>query len=513
MMRRVGTGLGWWLALLVLGGCAHLMPSAAHAPKTAAVQQTAGSGEQSERGAKKGVSPVVAPKMDLRARLLLPEDTTMGGRAASDDARLYSFKANELPITQALTMFARSYNLNMIVDPYAITGSVTVEFHDVPFDQAMEAILHTAGYHWYREGRLIFVEAMETRQFVLDFLATPGNDRIWERKDALGGEDKLEDQLKSLLSDAGKMVMNRLTGTIQVTDLHPNVEAVAEFLNQLRRTIRRQVEIEIKIVEVTLNDDTSLGIDWNRINLGSLNFKFSFSTANTISAPAGGFALISPTIKANGGYTSRQGKGDINAVISALSEQGNVRIISQPHIRTLNNQPALVKVGTDRTFITQETTTTSSTTTSTSVGYTKEVVPEGLELMVTPQISASGWVMLDVKPKITRVSSVTEVKDASGNVVSSGPNLDVRETQSLVRVHDGQTAVIGGLIQTVKSDTNRKVPLFGDIPLLGGLFRGAYKKDRRTELVIFLTPHLIGTASATSDVGGNIPRAFSIVGK
>ncbi|MDX8412979.1 MAG: hypothetical protein R8J85_02730 [Mariprofundales bacterium] len=430
----------------------------------------------------KTVAKPMAPKIALRQRLFLPEETSITASNKGGET-IYSFKAKGLPVTEALTMFARSYHLNMIVDPYAIVGTVTVEFHDVPFDQAMEAILHTSGYHWYRDGALIFVEAVETRQFVLNFLATKGDNRIWAG---------LKEKLQSLLSDSGKLVVSKLAGTIQVTDAHSHVDSVAQFLNQLRQTISRQVEIEMKIVEVTLNDDTSLGIDWNRINVGALNLKFAFSTANVITAPSGGFPLLSPSIKMNGGYTSNNGKGDINSVISALSEQGTVKIISQPRSRTLNNQPSLVKVGTDRTFITQETTTTSSTTTSTSVGYTKEVITEGMELNITPQISANGWVILDVKPKITRVSSVAEVKDAAGNVVSSGPNLDVRETSSLVRVHDGQTAVIGGLIQTVKSDTHRQVPLLGDLPLLGNLFKGSYDKDRRTELVIFLTPHLIG---------------------
>ncbi len=501
-MRKKHAAPRWMLPLLplllslLLAGCATIdHPSV----KSATLSQSgsgASSVDQSKKpkAAKKSATPAAAvtppPAIALRQRLLLPldGDASMHLPAGSSQP-LYAFKAKDLPITQALTMFARSYKLNIIVDP-DVTGKVTVEFRDVPFDQAMEAMLRSLGYYWHREGDLVWVEARESRQFVLDFLATKGDNRIW------GG---LEAQLKTLLSDKGTLVVNKLTGTIQVTDAHPNIEAVAQFLNQLRQTISRQVEIEMKIVEVALNDDTSLGIDWNRINMGTLGLKVAFSSANAISAPAGGFTGLSPTITVNGGYTSKQGKGDINSVIQALSEQGKVKIISQPRIRALNNQPSLVKVGTDRTFITQEVTTTTGTSTSSSVGYKQQVVPEGLELNVTPQISANGWIMLDVKPKITRVSSVTEVKDAAGNVVSSGPNLDVRETQSMVRVQDNQTAVIGGLIQTTKSDTDRQVPLLSELPLLGNLFKGTYNKKRRTELVIFLTPHLIGPTGAVSN--------------
>ncbi|MDQ6951714.1 MAG: pilus (MSHA type) biogenesis protein MshL [Mariprofundales bacterium] len=431
--------------------------------------------------------PVEAvPAIDLRSRLLLPEDQM--GLPASAAQPLFSFQAKDLPIAQALAMFASSYKLNVIVDP-SVTGKITVKFYNVSFDQAMEALLHSLGFYWHRDGNLVLVEAKETRQFTLDYLATKGDNRIWKG---------LAEKLKVLLTTSGTLVISPLTGTIQVTDKHPNIEAVAQFLNQLRQTIRRQVEIDMKIIEVTLNNDTSLGIDWSRVNLGSLGLHIAFSTVNTVTSPAGGFIAQPASFNASAGYTSKSGKGDINSVISALSEQGNVKIISEPKIRTLNNQPSLVKVGTDRTFITQEVTTTTGTSSISTTGYTKAVVPEGLELKVTPQISVNGWIILDVRPKISRVSSVTEIKDAAGNVLASGPNLDVRETQSMVRVHDGQTAVIGGLIQTVKSDTERHVPLLGDIPLLGNLFKGTYNKDKRTELVIFLTPHLIGPSGKVS---------------
>lgn len=480
------------------------------------------------------------PDLALRQRLFLPDDRQTVLPEASENI-VYSFKANALPVTQALVIFARTYHLNIIVNPDVITGSVTVDFHDIPFDQAMKAILHATGYYWHRDGKLIFVEARETRQFELDFLASNSNYGYGTNRGNYGSGangsgtstgggtssgnfnsgtstgsgtssgnygsgasngnygnrtrranyniwNGLERKLKILLSDKGTLVVSRLTGIIQVTDAHTNVQAVAKFIRKLRHTISRQVEIDMKILEVTLSDNTALGIDWSRLNIG----KIAFSTANSISSPAGGFAALSSALTINTG-------GNIKSVITALSEQGDVKIISQPRIRTLNNQPALVKVGTDRTFITQETTTTTGTSSTTSVGFTQDIVPEGLELNITPQISADGWIILEVKPKITRVSSVTEAKDSNGIVLSSGPNLDVRETSSLVRIQDGQTAVVGGLIQTIKSNTGRGVPALSKIPLLGYLFKGSVDISKRTELVIFLTPHLIGPSTDSAN--------------
>jgi len=449
------------------------------------------------------------PGLSLRQRLLLPEDKQTELPAASENL-VYSFKANSLPVTQALTMFARIYHLNIIVNPDEITGSVTVDFHDVPFNQAMEAILHATGYYWHRDGKLIFVEARETRQFELDFLASNNDDTGSSTSSSSSSSGSssnssttnngnyniwngLEDKLKTLLSEKGTLVVSRLTGIIQVTDAHPHVQAVAEFIKQLRHTISRQVEIDMKVLEVILSDNTALGIDWSRLDVGGAAARLAFSTANAISTPAGGFAALSPAITIN---TSN---GNIKSVITALSEQGKVKIISQPRIRTLNNQPALVKVGTDRTFFTQESTTTTGTSSTTNQSFTKDIVPEGLELNITPQISSDGWIILEVKPKITRVSSVTEAKDSKGTVLASGPNLDVRETSSLVRIQDGQTAVVGGLIQTIKSKTDRGVPILSKIPLLGYLFKGSNDIAKRTELVIFLTPHLIGPASDSTN--------------
>ncbi|MDQ6964925.1 MAG: hypothetical protein Q9M13_08410, partial [Mariprofundales bacterium] len=261
------------IALLTAGCAAHppvsQSPSVSHTQRADTVSKPSAepSADQLERRAVAKHS--VVPAIELRQRLFLPESGVVPSGGDAGGQTLYSFKANGLPTAEALMMFARTYHLNMIMDPYTIVGTVTVEFHDVAFDQAMEAILHTAGYHWYRKGGLIFVEAVETRQFVIDFLATKGDNRIWAG---------LEGKLQSLLSDSGKLVISELAGTIQVTDAHANVEDVAKFLNQLRQTISRQVEIEMKIVEVTLNDSNALGIDWSRIKMGGLAVQFNFGS-------------------------------------------------------------------------------------------------------------------------------------------------------------------------------------------------------------------------------------------
>ncbi|MDQ7059428.1 MAG: type II and III secretion system protein [Ghiorsea sp.] len=174
----------------------------------------------------------------------------------------------------------------------------------------------------------------------------------------------------------------------------------------------------------------------------------------------------------------------VSTVINALSEQGSVRMLSQPRLLILNNQSAMIKVGTDQPFFSQ-TTTPGTGGSAATVTEDVRVVTIGLVLAVTTQISANGWIMLDASPIITRL-----VGTATSPLGSTAPILDIKQASTLVRVRDGETVVIGGLIQDETSENERKVPLLGDIPGLGALFTSSYKHKQRTELVIFLTPKI-----------------------
>jgi len=152
----------------------------------------------------------------------------------------------------------------------------------------------------------------------------------------------------------------------------------------------------------------------------------------------------------------------------------------------------MIKVGTDRTFFRRELSIdTTSAGTNTQAEDIPQVVTEGIVLALTPQIASNGWIMLDVSPVITRVSSVSRVLEANGQVRSSAPNLDIRQASSLVRLRSGETIVIGGLIQDSESDTERSVPGIDKVPVAGNLFKGNYQFRGKKELVMFLTARLV----------------------
>ncbi|PCI09359.1 MAG: hypothetical protein COB77_00120 [Gammaproteobacteria bacterium] len=431
--------------------------------------------------------------------------------------KLYSFVAKEMSIRRAIKLFAQSYNLNILINN-DVKGEINISFHDLPFNQAMTAILSSLGYYWEHDKGLITVKLWETRQFTINYirLSRSGSGSSQAQVSSGGGDDsggsdsqagtisieqennvkfwdEIELQLKQLVSAKGRLVINRMSGTIQLSDLHARVEEMATYITEINNAIHRQVDIEVKIIEVLLNDDFSLGVDWSRmVNQGQAGKEIDFTISSIISSPIGTGAALPGVLSLTASNTGANGGNNLTALITALEEQGEVQIVSQPHIRTLNNQSAFIKVGTDRTFFRREqntdNTTAGSNTTSTDV---PQVVTEGIVLSITPQISKDGWVMMDISPVVTRVSSVVEVRDANGLVQSSAPNLDIRQTSSLIRAFNGETVIIGGLIQTIEANTNRGVPGLNDIPIAGHLFNAQYNTVRKKELIIFLTPRIV----------------------
>lgn len=202
-------------------------------------------------------------------------------------ARVFSFRAREMPLVDALRLFSRANTLNIVVEP-GVEGVVTVDFQGLDLGKAMAALLDTQGYYWEKDGELIVVRWLKTRIFTMDYIrlersgegrnkaqVTSGSGRsggqdagevTLSQQDHIKFWEEIETQLNTLLSTEGRFVVNRLSGTIQVTDLHRRVEEVAAFLANVRHSLYRQVEIQARIYEVALRDDYSLGLDWSRID-------------------------------------------------------------------------------------------------------------------------------------------------------------------------------------------------------------------------------------------------------
>ncbi len=441
-----------------------------------------------------------------------------------DDGRRFSFESKDLDIKDALALFAQSNRLNIVSDP-DVTGTVSVAFHDLPLDKCMEAILAAQGYYAEESRGLIRVRNQRTEVFTVDYLrlirsgngtstanissgsgaaqsgggstaggAAGGSQTTGDstsvsinKSDSVDFWTEIEAQLKSLLSAQGKLAINRVAGTIMVTDQKIHVDRIATYLKQIKRTLHRQVDLEAQIYELVLSDEFHFGIDWQNVMIKAEEWAVSSggmgipSSRLIVDNPIGGNTPGRPAL------SLAITKDETKVVIDALKEMGNLEVVSQPRIRTLNNQAAMIKVGTDKPFFRKNTViTTSNGGTQTQTDVEVSTITIGTILSLTPQISEDGWITMDISPVITRL-----VATATGPDESTAPEVDIKQASSLVRIPQGSTVVIGGLIQNERYKTTRRVPILGDIPGIGYAFRGVYDDTRKTELVIFITPTIV----------------------
>ncbi|MFT5755758.1 MAG: MSHA biogenesis protein MshL [Alteromonadaceae bacterium] len=304
---------------------------------------------------------------------------------------------------------------------------------------------------------------------------------------------ELKENLQALLgvkSTSGgdrSVIVSPQAGLVTVRAFPHEIIAIKKFIDKSQQHLRRQVIIEAKIMEVTLNEDYQQGVKWDRV-LGHVdNTDFNFNTTGNIIANT-----ISGTI---GGVTSLAFKNtDFSGVIKLLSTQGNVQVLSSPRITATNNQKAVIKVGKDEYFVTDvSSTTTTGTATTTTPEVTLTPFFSGIALDVTPQIDENGEVILHVHPSVSITAEQTKtIRIGDDDFSLPLAQSSVRESDTIIRAKSGEIVIIGGLIETRKVDNESKTPLLGDIPFVGGLFRSKGQTTQKKELVIMLKPIVVG---------------------
>lgn len=451
--------------------------------------------------------------------------------ASRPSVATFSFRAEGVPIRQALALFARANRLNIIPDN-DIEGEVTVDFEGLPLDLAMRAIIEANGYYFVQSGSLIRVRNRETRLFQIDYINTTragqGSSAVQisssSNSSGSGGSGgggsgeqgstmtvtatatndfwgDLATQLQSLVSEGGRVTVNRLAGTILVADTHRNIETVAEFLASVSERVVRQVDLEVQIYEIGFSHNRQVGVDWVRLaNEFTRDYGTEFFSSMIVRSNAFG-----PDPLPSGVMISQDiSEKDIEVIVEALEQQGDVKVVSKPRLRTLNNQPAVVRVGQDLPVFQRESLASTGDNPVITENVTVQNVTVGTVLSITPQISEDGIITLDLTPAVTRLVRMMASDETA--TATTAPVIDVRQATSIVRVRDGDTIILGGLVQEGTATTVRKVPLLGDIPGLGKLFRGESTQTETTELVFFLTPRII-SVSATGPERGALPRS------
>ncbi|MBW3810447.1 pilus (MSHA type) biogenesis protein MshL [Aeromonas hydrophila] len=307
----------------------------------------------------------------------------------------------------------------------------------------------------------------------------------------------LRDTLQTLIGsgDGRAVITSPQAGLVTIRAYPKELKAVREFLNQSESHLKRQVVLEARILEVSLNEGYEQGVDWSGLSAswdgnkgitggGSLTPSTIINTPNQIFSALGG------------GAGFKISDGNFNVAVNLLKTQGDVNTLSSPRVTATNNQKAVIKVGTDEYFVTNaSTTTTTSGTSAPIVTPNVELTPffSGIALDVTPQIDEEGKVLLHIHPSVID----TEEQKKTIDVGTADPLIlplaksSIRESDTVVQANNGDIIVIGGLMKTDKQEIVSKVPLLGDIPWVGEAFTNRRESTKKVELVILLKPTVV----------------------
>lgn len=256
-----------------------------------------------------------------------------------------------------------------------------------------------------------------------------------------------------------------------VTDYVSNLKKIQEMVAGLdERT--KEVRIDARIIQVNLNDKTSLGIDWEYVLNKKIDVKGMFG--QVISTTGSKWTIGSAALKETNDY---------RVVIEALASVGETKILSSPQLTVANNESAKILVGSKQVYVTTSAVQSQTTTETAESVYFVDV---GVKLFVTPIISHDGFISMKIRPEVSSV--IQNYKTASGNII---PIVETSEAETTVLAQDGATIIIGGLMKDEKIKSVNKIPLIGDIPFLGYLFRNSVDEIKKTELVIFLTCRIV----------------------
>jgi MSHA biogenesis protein MshL len=477
-----------------------------------------------------------------------------GGSAPAPDPAQQRFDVNvrAVPAQTFFASLAENTPYNLAVQP-GVSGSLTLNLKNVTLPEVMDYVREAYGYDYLKtpSGYTVLAETMQSRIFRVNYLNVKrtGKSRISVSSGQLtdhrapgsagaalatGGSDlargavassgietesasdfwtEIEATLKLLMPEGSgrKLVINRDAGLIVARALTSELRGMENYLRSLQASLTRQVILEAKILEVQLNESFQAGINWAALGTnrdGYTSFGAQIGGANvfdsgvssaagtpiTINPSTGAVTVPSlPTTAIGGAVTAVLSINDFAAVIELLQGQGDVKVLSSPRVSTVNNQKAIIKVGSDEFFVTgvrSDTTTGAATTTNRTVEFTPFF--SGIALDVTPQIDEQNVVTLHVHP------TVSDVRDGRKDVTLGGQTesfplalSNVREADSIVRARSGQIIVIGGLMQETDRDDRFGVPLLSRLPLIGFLFRQTRVLSQKSELVILLKPVVV----------------------
>jgi MSHA biogenesis protein MshL len=487
------------------------------------------------------------------SRALLPpiEIALPQGGTVSLEPR-FDITVNSAPARQVFMGLVEGTPYSMVVHP-DVGGTISLSLKEVTVPEALSAIRQVFGYEYRRDGNRFFIlgNAIQTRLFSVNYLNLSRKGTSDTRVSASGlsatggtagstgtiataatgsgvqiqtqtQTDFWKDLTTALVAIVGtdggkKVIVNPQAGIVVIRALPDELRLVEDYLGVTQTSMNRQVILEAKILEVQLKDGFQSGINWAGIassasrtyTIGQVGGGKSLSTTglseitgNTgnLDPTTGTFSAISGTNSSafGGVFTLAVKAKNFAAFFELLKTQGDLNVLSSPRVSTMNNQKAVIKVGTDSFFVTKQD-TTATTVVGGQPTISTELAPffSGIALDVTPQIDDAGNINLHIHPSVSEVSEKL-ITIGSNQTISTALS-SVQESDNIVRATSGQIIVIGGLMKEASTDDNASVPILGDIPLIGNLFKHKKVTRIKRELVILLKPTMITTGQDWSD--------------
>ena len=492
---------------------------------------------------------------------LLPPLAVPGRKTEEAPAETkFDLVVSNTPAQQVFLAIVSGTRYSMLLHP-EVSGSISLNLKDVTVFDALETIHQMYGYEYRVDGTRIYIQplGLQTRIFQVNYLtgqregksnlrvtsgsvsdnspgastgtstSTAGSSTSGLQSSQVSMTSKADfwDELSNALvaivgSEPGRsVVISPMSGVIVVRAMPDEMNNVAAYLKASQISVERQVILEAKIVEVQLNESFQSGVNWAvfQNNPNSLLSTGVGAPGSTLSPILGGAAtaLSSNPLAATPGATllpSATGAvgslfglafqtSNFAALLNFLETQGDVHVLSSPRIATLNNQKAVLKVGTDEFFVTNvSSTTTTGTATTTTPEVTLQPFFSGIALDVTPRIDQNDEIILHVHPSVSLVSTVNKIVDVGG--VGGTLNLplassSISETDSIVRARDGQIVAIGGLMRQATFDDQSGIP-----GLPKSIFGQTSKTTQKRELIILIKPTVI---NSDSDWSNDIARS------
>ena len=486
--------------------------------------------------------PVPSHKLSLR-RLEKPVMRADLSTLSERGGKRFSLVLRGAPLGEVLRSLSRERGYNLVLGRgVPVDAPVTVELRDVTFSQALDVLSKSMGFAYVIDGNTLWVvkSQIDTEVFklgVVNILRRMTVSSSISSGGSTGGEESTGGTLSTdvsvassfnlwtdigcnlcvliglsckgggpgggvveLCSNGEKFVaINRSTGHVIVTAQKVELERVRRYLKSVASSLEKQVVMDVRIAEVELSRGLQLGVDWSKVFNNVFKSKYSVSFGQ-VSTPVGEMSPI-PGFFSMGISARPEARDPFNLAVRALKKYGRVRVLSAPRIAVVNNQGAVIKVGEDLHFVTDVSSTTNTETNTIGCDVDTETYFVGVSLSLVPYVDEEGIVTLYVHPNVTELRDVRTFRSECGDVPVEEPEFSVREMDTVVKVKDGDTLVIGGLIKTSYKSQDYRTPVLGDIPGLGYLFSRKERERVRTELFIFITPHVIYNPQPVRSVG------------